>query len=949
MPDLFALEAELTLWEAELPALQGQARLDACIRLAWHLRQRDPARARLLAHDATALLTLLPEEARSLTEARLMLVEGEARWLAGELGAASALADQALMEFYHQGQAIGSADAHWLRAWIAVDRGNSGLSEAELAAAADAAQRAGDSVRCDVFDAASALFAVFADRLSAEARWGGRFVPEDTARHVAVAGWINDYHGTSAFQASEFGHAVSLMMAAFDAALATGQVRRAINLATNIGNGFTSLNAHHAALEWMQRGLDLARPTAWPMSLGLGLMQTAETLRQLGQREAARGLLREALTTLAPLSGSRAYAIALEYQGDLALDSGDHAAALESFARLEERGVALAQSDFQSTAQRGQAHALSQLGRPLEAQVKAEAALALAAENGDAYNRIAALRVLAEIHAQHALPAPRKMVAPNAALHYLQQAMAVAATIDGYTVSADLLAAVAREHARLGDFARAYEVSLHAGAARDKIHSLDATNRAVAMQVQYQTERAKADGVHLRQLARAEALRSEVLQQTSATLEHLSAIGQEIATHLDANAVFRALDRHVHGLLDAMHFSIFMIEADGSALTCAFGTEAGTQLPAMRLSLSDQSISQVRCMRERRELLIEPDPQVPATSIVPGAPPLLSQLYAPLQIGERVLGVMSAQSPRALAYGARERLIFRTLCAYGAIALDNADAYRQVAATLKTLSSKEAQLVEKNLELKRAYKALEEVSLTDQLTGLRNRRFFLQHVEADIAMSLRLYDDPLREVESSGAAPGRDLVFFMVDLDHFKEVNDRHGHAAGDAVLVQMQERLREVFRESDYLIRWGGEEFLVLARATHRDDAKVVAERIRKAVANRPFVLPDGAELAKTCSIGFACFPFVAAEPRLLSWSEVVELADQGLYLVKRSGRNAWAGVYGTPESRYEELFPRLIHQLDKCLADGEARLVTNLKDAQVAAGPKTRRLVVAAAKVTQ
>jgi diguanylate cyclase (GGDEF)-like protein len=330
--------------------------------------------------------------------------------------------------------------------------------------------------------------------------------------------------------------------------------------------------------------------------------------------------------------------------------------------------------------------------------------------------------------------------------------------------------------------------------------------------------------------------------------------------------------------------------------------------------------------------------------------PTLTLLFAPLRIGERVMGVMTVQSLKPQAYGERERLIFRTLCAYGAIALDNADAYRQVAATLKALSLKEAQLVEKNLELERAYKALEDVSLTDQLTGLRNRRFFLQNVETDVAMSLRRYDDPLRGgVDQRDNAPGNDLVFFMVDLDHFKEVNDRFGHAAGDAVLVQMQERLREVFRETDYLVRWGGEEFLVLARATHRDDAKLVAERIRKAVANREFILPDGSTVSRTCSIGFACFPFVPEEPRLLSWSEVVELADQGLYLVKRSGRNAWAGVYSTPEVQYKDLFPRLIQQLEKTLSDGEAKLVTNIERVQLGTGPKTRRLVVALDKFTK
>ncbi|MBC7453606.1 MAG: GGDEF domain-containing protein, partial [Massilia sp.] len=347
--------------------------------------------------------------------------------------------------------------------------------------------------------------------------------------------------------------------------------------------------------------------------------------------------------------------------------------------------------------------------------------------------------------------------------------------------------------------------------------------------------------------------------------------------------------------------------------------------PATRLALSDPHANSARCVRERREIMVERDADSRMPNLIPGTLPTLSMVFAPLLLGERVLGAMTVQSLQPGAYGERERLIFRTLCAYGAIALDNAAAYRQVAATLRTLSATQAQLLEKNLELEQAYQALEEVSLTDQLTGLRNRRFFLQHVDADVGMSLRRYDDPLRQGIERDTAPGKDLVFFMVDLDHFKEVNDRHGHAGGDAVLIQMQERLREVFRESDYLIRWGGEEFLVLARATHRDDAKAVAERVRHAVADRAFVLPDGVRLHKTCSIGFACFPFLPSVPRMLSWSEVVELADQGLYLAKRSGRNAWAALYSTEQTRADDLFPRLMHHLDETLASGEVTLVAS------------------------
>ena len=893
--DLFALDEELAQWEAELPLAEGEHRLQLLSRLAWHLRQRDGVRSAQLVAEATSLAFLLPAEERRVLAARWELVQAEIRWLGGDLDAASAIAEHAMLEFARHNDRLGAADTHSLLAWIAVDRGDSAGCDNELALAIADARASGDAMRIDIFESLAALFSVFRNAPAANARWSKRFAIDLAGRHPVVAGWISDYLGTAAFQAAEFGRAISHLIAAFEAALISGQVRRAVILATNIGNAFTRLNAHDAALEWMQRGLELARSTGWPMCIGLTQVQSAETLRHLGQRPAAKALLRDALQMLAPLSGSRAFVMALEYQGDLALDLGDHEAALASFRELEQRGHALAQSDFHSCARRGQAHALAGLGRMEAAQSAAMSALALARELNDPFSQIAALRVLADIHAGNAL----------SVLQYLREALMIAATIDGYIVPGELLDAVAREYAAVGDFARAYEFSVQANAARDRTNSQEATNRAIAMQVQHQTQRAQTEGEHHRQLAAAEAQRAEVLAQTSATLSHLSAIGQEITAQLDASAVFRALDRHVHGLLDSTHFSIFLLEADGDFLHCAFGVEMGLPLPSMRIALSDTSFNTARCVRERDEILIEIEDKSDTPNLIPGTLPTLTLLFAPLMVGERVLGVMTVQSMLPRAYGERERLIFRTLCAYGAIALDNAAA--------------QAQLLEKNLELERAYKALEEVSLTDQLTGLRNRRFFLQHVESDVALSLRGYD---------GGEPGTDsdLVFYMVDLDHFKEVNDRHGHAAGDSVLVQMKDRLREVFRESDYLVRWGGEEFLVLARATDRSGAHVVAERIRQAVSSRDFVLPDGTPLARTCSIGFACYPFTPSHPRLMSWSQVVELADVGLYISKHSGRDAWTAVHATAAAQPAELFARLVHQLGQCVERGEARIVTSL-----------------------
>ncbi|HEY0956337.1 MAG TPA: two-component regulator propeller domain-containing protein [Roseateles sp.] len=198
----------------------------------------------------------------------------------------------------------------------------------------------------------------------------------------------------------------------------------------------------------------------------------------------------------------------------------------------------------------------------------------------------------------------------------------------------------------------------------------------------------------------------------------------------------------------------------------------------------------------------------------------------------------------------------------------------------------EHRVQQRTAELEALSEALKESSLSDPLTGLHNRRYLTQHIDADIAVALR------RHAAGSAPSDNGDLVFMLVDVDHFKQVNDRHGHSAGDAVLVQMRERLREVCRDSDHVVRWGGEEFLVVARDGSREHAADLAERMRRAVGGRPFELPDGQRLTRSCSIGFACFPLSAAQPQALDWSTVIDVADGALYEAKRSGRDRWVGV---------------------------------------------------------
>jgi diguanylate cyclase (GGDEF)-like protein len=111
-------------------------------------------------------------------------------------------------------------------------------------------------------------------------------------------------------------------------------------------------------------------------------------------------------------------------------------------------------------------------------------------------------------------------------------------------------------------------------------------------------------------------------------------------------------------------------------------------------------------------------------------------------------------------------------------------------------------------------------------------------------------------------------------------------------------------------VVRWGGEEFLIVARDSARQHAAKQAERIRQAVAGEPFVLPDGHRLARSCSIGFACFPLVPAQPQALAWSTVVDVADVALYEAKRGGRNAWVGVLATAPGLDEAGLAQLLDQ---------------------------------------
>jgi diguanylate cyclase (GGDEF)-like protein len=171
---------------------------------------------------------------------------------------------------------------------------------------------------------------------------------------------------------------------------------------------------------------------------------------------------------------------------------------------------------------------------------------------------------------------------------------------------------------------------------------------------------------------------------------------------------------------------------------------------------------------------------------------------------------------------------------------------------------------------------------TDSLTGLYNRAYFARRFEAELRRA-RNYMAP--------------LSVLILDIDHFKKVNDTYGHPAGDAILKKLAEIIRKFTRASDFVVRYGGEEFVVVMTASNQDQAVQYVDQLREKVAGAEFAVPGHEHPLKvTISVGVSSFPDDGQ-----ATTELLKAADQALYAAKAGGRNrvvraARVGLDGKP-----------------------------------------------------
>jgi diguanylate cyclase (GGDEF)-like protein len=215
-----------------------------------------------------------------------------------------------------------------------------------------------------------------------------------------------------------------------------------------------------------------------------------------------------------------------------------------------------------------------------------------------------------------------------------------------------------------------------------------------------------------------------------------------------------------------------------------------------------------------------------------------------------------------------------------------------------------------NQQLLEVNQQLEFHSVRDPLTGLFNRRSFLE----------------LMNNRATGVANGRREDdspdgLMVLDIDHFKNINDTLGHAGGDVVLVEIAKRLRSMVRDTDMVMRWGGEEFLIYSPKSSADHHRGLAQRVLKIVADTPIEVGDKT-VTVTVTGGFLSLPFSGLSEVDCNWEKAMQIADMALYLGKVNGRNR---AYGLNRllAPFEQVMPVLERDISAALKADMVELV--------------------------
>ena len=318
-------------------------------------------------------------------------------------------------------------------------------------------------------------------------------------------------------------------------------------------------------------------------------------------------------------------------------------------------------------------------------------------------------------------------------------------------------------------------------------------------------------------------------------------VAKALTSSLDLDSILQTIMEKMAEYFRPDTWSLLMVDEAKSELYFAIAVGAASQvLTNARLKMGEGIAGWVA---KNGQALIVPDVQAD-----PRFSPRLDEMTrwktrsiicVPLRSKHRVLGVIQLVNVDMKHFTDQEEFFLQSLCDYAAIAIENA----------------------------RSVEKIQELTITDDCTGLYNARHLYKTLEAEVYRSARF---------------GYEFTVLFIDLDHFKQVNDTHGHLIGSKLLAEIGYLIKAQLRLIDYAFRYGGDEFVILLPQTPKDAALVVARRLRDTLRTTLFCQEEGLNLNVRASIGVATYPHDAKTPH-----DVIRQADEMMYLVKNTTRD--------------------------------------------------------------
>jgi len=427
------------------------------------------------------------------------------------------------------------------------------------------------------------------------------------------------------------------------------------------------------------------------------------------------------------------------------------------------------------------------------------------------------------------------------ALNYYSKAYEIAEQLSAQVELRDLSLDISKCYENMGDYREAYVYLKKFYTFESQIKTEALENQLIIQNSEFEIIRAKKDSEierliyeETKSFAEKEKLRAEILTESLKDIHLIGELGRIITTSLDMSTVFKHVYRQIKTMFNVDVIGICVYDKPSEMIQFKLMMKNGKKMPLKQTVISDEQSIAAKCIREKKTIIMNEVQDAPMKSVI----------YMPLVVTESVIGAMTLQSLKDNAFSERTIEMSQAMSLYIAIALNNS--LQSEALALKT-------------------KELERISQKDSLTGLFNRRYVTEKLLGDC-----------KEM----AQKAKKYSVALMDLDHFKTINDTFGHQTGDEILIAVSRKIKRCLRNGDVLARWGGEEFLLLMPETDIEEAKVVCEKIRQEVS-RIKKRTNNKRVNVTITIG------ISTRSGNCELTQTIQNADRALYDGKYKGRN--------------------------------------------------------------